>query len=176
MESLPISEPTEIITDVDPTNISTDESYDLESIPRQFDSPEELEEYVNKLEYFDELLHPIKQKIDSALSINTSIQKFMQFNRELWVINRLLTVQRYLDTPKHLQDWYYRKITVDSQFYEDRVAETLRLSKMGSHMSKEDFSMYKQVFEKLFELHKEKVAKHSSPPITDADTRETSSQ
>lgn len=137
----------------------------VSSIPISFQSASELEYYIQHLEYYDENLHVLPEKVEQLELGVTPESAILQLSQEMWVVHRLLTIQRQQTTKPELKTWMKKKLTQAAVHWDDPTSEILQLSRMGSHMSLSDWDQYETVFNTLFELHKDKLAHSPLTPV-----------
>ncbi|GAB3975872.1 hypothetical protein GCM10028806_34400 [Spirosoma terrae] len=123
---------------------------DESHIPVYFSSVEELINYVNQMEYFDSELQAIPARINQISPENHN-KGILRFNQELFVVNRLTTLQKWKSYSDTLTiNWFRRKLT--ENFNPERDALPNEVKPLGMKMSPEDWNQYSKAFDELFDF------------------------
>lgn len=118
---------------------------------------EEIIEVFDNMEFFTEDMVPIKEKIQSITETEDSEEKeklYRQFIQERDVVNRLLTIEEnYKWEEGCKKEWYksYFKRHVTNPNSLHNVFTGI-IPKWGMKMTEEEFDVYKEVYDELFEL------------------------
>lgn len=118
---------------------------------------EEIIEMFDNMEFFTEDMVPIKEKIQSITETEDSEEKeklYRQFIQERDVVNRLLTIEEnYKWEEGCKKEWYksYFKRHVTNPNSLHNVFTGI-IPKWGMKMTEEEFDVYKEVYDELFEL------------------------
>lgn len=118
---------------------------------------EEIIEIFDNMEFFTEDMVPIKEKIQSITETEDSKEKeklYRQFIQERDVVNRLLTIEEnYKWEEGCKKEWYksYFKRHVTNPNSLHNVFTGI-IPKWGMKMTEEEFDVYKEVYDELFEL------------------------
>lgn len=118
---------------------------------------EEIIEIFDNMEFFTEEMVPIKEKIQTITEIEDSKEKeklYKQFIQERDVVNRLLTIEEnYKWEEGCKKEWYksYFKRHVTNPNSLHNVFTGI-IPKWGMKMTEEEFDVYKEVYDELFEL------------------------
>lgn len=118
---------------------------------------EEIIEIFDNMEFFTEDMVPIKEKIQSITETEDSEEKeklYKQFIQERDVVNRLLTIEEnYKWEEGCKKEWYksYFKRHVTNPNSLHNVFTGI-IPKWGMKMTEEEFDVYKEVYDELFEL------------------------
>lgn len=118
---------------------------------------EEIIEIFDNMEFFTEDMVPIKEKIQTITEIEDSKEKeklYKQFIQERDVVNRLLTIEEnYKWEEGCKKEWYksYFKRHVTNPNSLHNVFTGI-IPKWGMKMTEEEFDVYKEVYDELFEL------------------------
>jgi len=118
---------------------------------------EEIIEIFDNMEFFTEDMVPIKEKIQSITETEDSEEKerlYKQFIQERDIVNRLLTIEEnYKWEEGCKKEWYksYFKKHVTNPNSLHNVFTGI-IPKWGMKMTEEEFDVYKEVYDELFEL------------------------
>ena|SRR5690606_32911134 len=118
---------------------------------------EEIIEIFDNMEFFTEDMVPIKEKIQTITEIEDSEEKerlYKQFIQERDIVNRLLTIEEnYKWEEGCKKEWYksYFKKHVTNPNSLHNVFTGI-IPKWGMKMTEEEFDVYKEVYDELFEL------------------------
>lgn len=118
---------------------------------------EEIIEIFDNMEFFTEDMVPIKEKIQSITETEDAKEKeklYKQFIQERDVVNRLLTIEEnYKWEEGCKKEWYksYFKRHVTNPNSLHNVFTGI-IPKWGMKMTEEEFDVYKEVYDELFEL------------------------
>lgn len=118
---------------------------------------EEIIEIFDNMEFFTEDMVPIKEKIQSITETEDAKEKeklYKQFIQERDVVNRLLTIEEnYKWEEGCKKEWYksYFKKHVTNPNSLHNVFTGI-IPKWGMKMTEEEFDVYKEVYDELFEL------------------------
>lgn len=139
-----------------------EESYSLDQIQQYFTSPQELLNYINQMEYFDENLNPIWQKW-SEVGEGTPMREVLKANREFHVQRKMLNIHKYLDMKDGFSKENFKMIITKKQItYKDEADEILgHIDKIGVRMKPEEWEQYEEVFHQIFERTPDTIADES---------------
>jgi len=132
----------------------------FDSIRIEFETEQDLLNFVKKLRYFDKYLN-INEAAWNGLNPNqATAQDVVDAHQEFWVVTRLLTIQRYQSAPEVSRDFLKNKLTGNDLYFDSPMDRVLGYSKLGSQMTIDEWTQYESVYNTLLVEFQNKLAKH----------------
>lgn len=126
--------------------LRSEEFLGLDEIPIHFETPQDLINFLTNLQFLDTNLEPLSNRVDKISEENPT--GILQLNRELWVANRLFTIQKYKQ-----MDGYYKGHFKRTIIKGERAEQPLGIiPRLGFHLNEYDWDVYEAVFDQLFQL------------------------